>query len=128
VREGPLEPASNRAEGGGPIGFAIFHPGDAYFPSSVCQSPFDSNKISSTESGHVERIELKKLCLDQVKSNFAEGNMRTKVLTRLQKFDRGTFPDHSLGMSSLAWIHSSSARNQGRNIACVYIDWTVSVS
>ena len=84
------------------MGFAAFHPGDAYFPSSVCQSPFDSNKISSTESGHVERIELKKLCLGKVNSDFNQGNIRTKMLTRLQKFDRGTFLDHSLDMSSLA--------------------------
>jgi len=128
VREGPLDPASNRAEGGGPIGFAAFHPGDAYFPSSVCQSPFDSNKISSTESGHVERMESKKLCLDQVRSNFTKGIMGTKVLTRPQRSDRETFPDHSLDMSSSAWIRSSSTRNRDRNIACVYIDWIVLVS
>lgn len=66
VREGRFDPASNLALAGGPFGLAAFQDADPYLPSSVCQSPFDSSKTSSTLSGQVVRMDAKNLTIKPV--------------------------------------------------------------
>ena len=89
VREGPLDPASSLALGGGPVGFAAVQDGEAYLPSSVCQSPFDSSSTSSTLSGHVARIEAKNLPIERMSGpldNWSRGAHDTGLLVNKDLF------------------------------------------